>query len=421
MPRKNNTTLYIIIIIILLYFVVYFTYVYPMHDLSKYQNKESIKNLTENILLGINDPARLQKIRKYEKNILSFWYNYFFFNTERYTIWAIIQLKNKFSNMAILRLYYYDLVKSIKKYTTIDIDFRNIKTYLENNKIIIKHNNSYVQKIDMNNDTIEIFIDTNNALLNFTLSIDEYSTTIPAFISRYENFKNLFDFKRTHCPNEWGGYNPMMGKIINGTLNNNQIGKGNFWTETVTGFNNYFLYDGIWFVVLNDDWLIYILYIDTQDNIKQKKSDMLTGLFIKDRKKDKIFVCGLDTNISSLFNPIDKVIQPKNLDVEYRSYDDFYIKYEMPQLKIEITSEPTQMSKDSRFYMDDYYTSKDIDIESMNDFDKKYYKKVSNILFTELVNMADIHIVYNNEETRFKDRIIVDAFASKHKLPDVHC
>jgi len=386
-------------------------WVFPMHDLSKYQNKKWIKELTENLILGINDPKKLYKIRQYKENILSFWYSYWFFHTKQYTIWGAIHLKNKFSKKGNLRLYYYDFLKNEIKNSALEIDFSEIQTYLNNNKITIKCNENYIQEIDIDNDKMKILIDTEQFKLNFSLSIDDYSTNMPALIPRYQLLNRICDFTETKCPNEWGSDNPMIGKILNGTFNNTTIESGgNFWFDNLLGLNNYFLSEYVWFVLLNDDWLIYFLLNDTIDNIKQKKTNIITVLLIKDRKNNKILTCGMDTNITRLYNKIDKLINPKTIDINYISKDNFDIHYEMENFKIDINSKPNDISKKSRVFVNDYYKTDDIDIETFSNWDKQYYKTISSFNYVELVTMSNINIVYNNKNFSFIDRVICDGF-----------
>lgn len=405
----NKKILLLFLILIIIYFAVYILWVFPLHDLSKYQNKLWIKNLTTDLVLGINDPQRLYKIRQYEKNILTYWYCYWFFNTKQYTIWGVMHLKNKFSTKGNLRIYYYDFLKNESNKTVLEIDFTQIKTFLHNNKINIRHETNYIQEIDMDNNTMKIIIDTKQFNINFNLSIDEYYTNMPTLIPRYKLLKSICDFTETKCPDEWGSDNPLIGKILNGTFNNENIESGgNYWFDNMLGFNNYFLSEYVWFVLLNDDWLIYILLCDTIDNIKQK--DVIKVLLIKDRKNDKILTCGIDTDVSSLYKNLDKLINPKTININYISKDNFTIHYEMPNFKVDIISKPNYISEKSKIVVKDYYKSNDVDIEKLNEWDKKYYNTITKFNYVELVTMANINIVYNNKNINFMDRVICDGF-----------
>jgi len=409
----------IMTVIIICYLVIYYLVVYPMHDLSKYQDKAWIKKITEDLIVGISDPERLKKVRNYEKNILSFWYSYWYFHTKQYTIWAAIHIRNKFSNKATIRIYYYDFLNKEHKNSNIDIDFREVKTFILDDKIIIQHPH-YLQEINMNNDTMRITIDTEQIQLKFDLSIEDYSTNMPTLIPRYKMFKPILDFRETKCPNEWGSDNPMIGKIINGSINHSSIEPGgNFWFDNMLGFNNYFLSEYVWFVILNDDWLIYILLNDTIDHIKEKKNNMITVLLIKDRKKNKMLVCGMDTNVCTPFYAIDKLVQPKKVDCNYVNKEEFDVHYEMPNFKVDIVSKPNEVSRQSKMVVNDYYHS-DIDTEKLSEFDKKYYNTIKGFHYVEMVTIADVTIQYNNEKTQFTERVIVDGFEYNGKKEDQH-
>jgi hypothetical protein len=408
----------VILVIVIVYFLIYITWVYPLHNLSPYQNKDWIKELTENLVLGKNDPSRLHKVRQYEKNIISFWYGYWFFHTKQYTVWGVMHLKNKFSKQGSVKIYYYDFSNKTHRYSTLDIDFSKIETFKKDGKIIIQYKNNYLQEIDMDNDLMRIKINTNEINLEFNLTIDDYSTNIPAVIPRYSPLKSIFDMMETKCPNEWGSDNPMIGKIVNGKLNNKNIEKGgNFWFDNFIGCNNYFLSEYTWFVLLNDDWLIYILLNDTKENIKKKKENIITLLYIKDKKNNKILSCGIDSNIASAFKTLDKIVNPKKIDFNYRKIDDFDIHFAMPNFKVDIISEPNEVSKNSITVVRDYYKTDDLNVDSLSEWDRQYYKTINNLEYTEMVTLAKINIEYNGEKMNFKDRVIVDGF----ECPDKNC
>lgn len=415
-----NSIILIIIIIIILYFVVYIIWVYPMNNLSKYQDKPWIKKIREDLILGIKDPKRLYNIRKYEKNILTFWYCYWFFHTKRYTIWAMYHLKNKFSTKGVIRLYYYDFLTKENKMTILDIDFTEIKTFSKGDKIIIMHNDNYKQEIDMDNNKMSILINTNNLKLDFTLSIDDYSTQFPALMPRYEPLKGIFDFTQTKCPDEWGFDMNKFGKIINGTFNHKYIEGGNFWFDNFLGVNNMYLSENVWVCLLNDDWLIFIILYDKEENIKLKKN-ILKGYIIKDIKNNKVISCGMDTSISPLYNGLDKIVHPQKMECEYISKDNFEIHYEIPNFKIDLVSTPNETSKNSKNVINDYYKTDKGDVSNVSQWDSRYYKKLEKLEYTELVTLAQVDIVYNKEKIHFTERVVVNGIEDFENTPNVYC
>ena len=398
-----------LLVIVILYFFIYFRWVYPLHNLTPYQNKEWIKTLTENLFLGINDPAKLYKIKQYEKNIISFWYCFWHFHTEQYMIWNLTHLHNKFSNKGVIRTYYYDFTNKIHNQSFFDIDFTEIKTFIKDEKIIIQYKNNYIQEIDMNNDKMTIKIDTIEIKLNINVTIEDYTTTIPGLIPRYGALKSITNMMETKCNDEWASDNPMLGKIVNGQLNNSTIESGgSFWFDNAIGFNNYFLSSYSWFILLNDDWMINILIVDTKENMRKKKPNMMTLLYVKDRKNNKILTCGVHTNSMKSFRTIDSLINQKKLDLNYRDIDDFDIHFEMPNFKVDMVSKPNETSKKSKTVIYDYYDSQDINMETLSEWDKKYYNILKKFLYTELVTIANINIVYNNQTFEFLDRVVLD-------------
>jgi len=401
----------VFLIMSIIYLFIYFRWVYPLHNLSKYQSKEWIKKLTENLILGINDSAKLYKVRQYEKNIISFWYCFWHFHTEQYTIWSLNHLHNKFSNKAVIRIYYYDFSNKIHKQSFLEIDFTEIKTFMDQEKIIIRYKNNYIQEIDMNNDMITLTIDTNEIKLKFNLTIDDYATTIPALMPRYRELGNIPNMMETKCTNEWASDNPMIGKISKGYLNNSIIENGgNFWFDNAMGFNNYFLSAYSWFILLNDDWVINILITDTKENLRKKKPNMTTLLYIKDRKNNKILTCGVHTNSLKAFHALDNLINPKTVELNYRAIDDFDFHIEMSNFKATMSSRPNEVSQGSKTIIDDYYESRDINKETLCEWDKKYYNTLKKYVYTEMVTMAHISINYNNQQSEFLGRVVLDDF-----------
>lgn len=420
----NKKIILFFIIIVIVYIWIYFRYIYPLHNLSKYQSKEWIKTLTENLILGVNDPSKLYKIRQYEKNIISFWYGYWHFHTEQYTIWGIIHLNNKFSKKGKIGIYYYDFINKEKKQSFLEIDFSKVKTSKINEKLIIRYENNYVQEIDMTNDKMSIRIDTNQIILKLNLTIDDYSTTVASLMPRYSLLTSIADMTETKCLNEWASDNPIIGKINNGQLNSGNIESGgNFWFDQFIGVNNYFLNENTWFCLLNDEWLMYILIFDKKKRLKLKKTDLLTVLYIKDRKNNKILTCGIATNKIKAFHTLDHLIQPKTLDINYRAIDDFDIHCEMPNFKVDMISKPNESSQKSKTIIDNYYSTPDMNIELLSDWDKKYYNTINNFTYPEIVTIANINIIYNNIHTNFDERVVVDGFEQldKTKPSEIYC
>lgn len=412
------------LIIIIVYFLIYIRWIYPLHNLSKYQNKEWIKTLTENLTLGLNDPAKLYKIKQYEKNIITFWYYFWHFHSDQYTIWNLTHLHNKFSTKGIIRIYYYDFYNKIHNQSSFDIDFTQIKTFIRDNILTIQYKQNYKQEIDMTTDKMTLLVDTTEIKLKLNLTIEDYSTTIPALMPRYMELKSIPDMMETKCPDEWASDNPMIGKIDSGQLNNNIIESGgNFWFDNAAGFNNYFLSSFSWFILLNDEWIVNILIVDTKENMRKKKLDMMTLLYIKDRKNNKILTCGVHTNSIKTFRTLDHLINPKKVDLNYRDIDDYEFNIEMQDFKINMISTPNEISKKSKTIVNDYYNSHDINIESLGEWDKKYYKILEKFLYTEMVTVAKINIVYNNVHSEFSDRVVMDTFecTDKSKSCEIFC
>ena len=80
--------------------------------------------------------------------------------TDMYTIFCLLNKNNKFSNNGNITLYFYDKYK-VEKYKETDIlpiDLNKLKTYKENDKLIIEYLNNYKQEIDFNENKMKIYI-----------------------------------------------------------------------------------------------------------------------------------------------------------------------------------------------------------------------------------------------------------------------
>jgi hypothetical protein len=215
--------------------------------------------------------------------------------------------------------------------------------------------------------------------------------------------------------------NPLIGKIINGTFNNDIIEpNSNFWFDNFIGCNNFFISEYYWFVILNDDWLIYILFYGKYENINSQ--DIPKVLFIKNRKNNKIYNCSPGVS-SKYFRSIDNIIHPihinyksnKNKKVGEKIFDEYEIKFISNELTIDIKSIPT---KSVRTLLYDYYNDQRTDsLSNLNEWDMKYKNVLNNLKYVEYINKVDVEIKYENVIEKFETDQIIDAvFPNNSKL-----
>jgi len=357
-------------------------------------------------------------------NDISFYYTFFLFKTNRYTIWCITHKHNKFNNNGNIVLYYYD---NEKKHTDTDIlyiDFNKFQTYLENGKLIIKYLDKYIQEIDFDENKMNIYISTNKNELKMELYIDEYNTTMPPLLSRYKNTNKIISSSlvETQSPNEWASDNPLIGKIIKGYFNNDPVNNNsNFWFDNFIGCNNFFLSEYYWFVILNDEWLIYILYYGKYEDINSP--DIPLPLFVKNRKENKIIHCSPGV-IPNGFKTVEKLVHP--IYTKYTSnpnkrfgdiiFDEYTLLFKSNDITINITSIP---NNSVRVLLYDYYTDPNSnDTTIVNEWDKNYNKVLNNLTYVEYINRVNVEILYNNKIQKFQENQILDAIIVKdNSLP----
>jgi hypothetical protein len=425
--KKNNIVslfIYIFCLFLVLYFIIYFFFIYPLYNLSTIQTKDEIRYITDLIIQGATDKTKLYELTNIKVNDISFYYNYFIFKTNRYTIWCTTHKHNKFSNNGNIVLYYYD---NKRKHTDTDIlyiDFNKFQTYLENGKLIIKYLNNYKQVIDFDENKMQIYISTSKNELKMELYIDEYNTTMPPLLNRYKNINKMVSTSliETQSPNEWASDNPLIGKIIKGYFNNDPVNNNsNFWFDNFIGCNNFFLSEYYWFVIMNDEWLIYILYYGKYEDINSP--DIPIPLFIKNRKENKIIHCSPGV-IPNGFKTVEKLVHP--IYTKYTSnpnkrfgdiiFDEYTLFFESNEITINITSIP---NNSVRVLLYDYYIDPNLnETKIINEWDKNYNKVLNNLAYVEYINRVNVEILYNNKIQKFQEDHILDAIIVKdNSLP----
>lgn len=419
---KINLVFLSLILLLLIYLIIYIYFVYPLYNLSTIQTKDEIQHITTDLILGITDPSRLQKVKNFNKNNISFLYKYLFIRSKKYTIWYLMNKHNKFSNDGNIMLYYYNHETGYIENDKFYINFDNLVTYEKNRIIYIKYLNNYKQEIDFDNNKIKIHIFTGKNTLSMNLNIDEYNTTMPSLLYRYRNVSGVVkvDLIETDSPNEWASDDPLIGKVVNAEINGDKIEQNsNFWFDKFIGCNNFFISEYYWFVILDDNWLIYILFYGKYDEINS--SDTPKPIFIKNRKENKIFHCSPGP-LPSIYKRLDNVVHPVN--IRYKSnpgkkfgdkiFDDYSIEFLSNDIEIKINS----IKNESNLVLEyDYYKDNQFNQhKGLSEWDLKYKNVLNNLQYIEYINKVNVEIHYNNSHENFETRQILDAVVPKNRL-----
>ena len=422
--QKNINPNYfnILFLFLLFYVVIYYVFFKPLFKTHELQTKEWISELTDNIVLGVNDRSKFEKINR-KCDFISFWYCYWFFQTNKYTGWILFNMKNKFSDEISLCVYLYDFVNNKKTTEVVPLKFSNVKTSKNNNTLIINCGNDYKHEMNFLNNHSTISIKTNQINMQFELLIDDYTTNQSSFLPRYQFLNNFVNVEgsNTNTPGEWMSDNPYIGKIINGKINNDIIEKGgNFWFDNFIGCNNYFLEPYIWFIVLNDDWMIYLLWFDVYET--RNEIGTYKPILIKNRKTNKFIYSGSPgaecKRVPFPLNKINYALQPMSMTYDSNkklgdeNYDDYSVSFKSDEINIQIDS---IKNKSNMVFKYDYYKNNDADksISKMNAWDKNYYNILSNIVFVEYINMVNVKIEYDGKTEKFESRQVIDAMYLK--------
>jgi hypothetical protein len=410
--KKVNKYLLTFILFILLYLVIYFVYVYPLSRLHILQTKEWTNTIIENTILGVKDKSYLYKIQKSKIDNISFYYNYFFFHTQKYTIYILFNLNNQYSDNIPLNVYLYNFETKTTDLNETTLNFDDLQTSKQGDTLYITCGDSYIQKLNMVTNKMEIEINLSSVHLSFELDIDDYTTNQPTFFPRYDAVKDIVRpyFPVTSTPGEWCTDNPMIGKIIKGNLNQDTIESGNFWHDNFLGVNDHFLRSYTWYAILNDDWLIYNLWFG-----EYEESNKTTCFIVKHRKTNTVIRSGFDKSVIPFpFKPTDSIINPvdcrytTNKPIGTLNYDSFQSHFKTNEISISFKSIPNECQ---RVFLYDYYDS-GIKNNPKHDI-------VNNYKFVEYVNMINVEINYNGKKEIFKERCVVDAFFKHDKnLPD---
>jgi hypothetical protein len=413
MKSKQKKYVLSLLFVILLYVVLYFVYIYPLSRLQILQTKEWATTIITNTVLGATDKSHLYKIQKSKIDNLSFYYNYFFFHTEKCTIFICFNLHNQYSNTMTLNVYLYNFETKTTELNQTVLDFNDLRTYQQGDTLHITCGDSYIQHLNMISNEMTIEINISSVHLSFDLMMDDYTTNMPTFLPRYDNIKSIHRpyFPITSTTGEWCTDNPMIGKIIKGTIHHETIENGHFWHDNFLGVNDYFLPSYAWHIILNDNWLIYKLWFGEYEKVKKN-----CCFIVKHRKTNTVIRAGFDGNVMPLpFKMMDDIVNP--VDCKYTTnkpmgtlnYDSFQSHFQTNELSVKFESIPNECH---RVFLYDYY-------DSGNKIDNPTFEIVNNCKFVEYVAMINVEIVYNGETEVFQERCVIDAmFKADKNVPD---
>lgn len=413
----------ILTILVVIYATIYYIWISPLMRIHNLQTHKWMRDLTTTLILGAKDKQRLNQIRPDSTNQISYWYVYWFVHTKQYTGWCLMNIQNKFSDSMIVTAFMYDFQNNKNQVVQRKIKFSELKTYqIDDNRLVIEGGQLYRQVIDFNNNTTTLDLNLDDIKYNLEFYTDDYTTNQATFIPRYNSVRKIIqvDGNETNSPGEWMSDNGMTGKLLKGTINNSPIDGGNFWFDNYIGVNNNFLCPYIWFVVLNDDWLIYLLWFGEYE--ERNKPDQVRPIIIRNRKENKVIYSGIIGKCPSAFQAAYNIQEPIEMFYNSKSnlgdekYDNYEVVFVGKDISIKITSHKDQSH---RCFLFDYYkTDEDVDMSKLSEWDRQYYKTLSNIKYVEYVNMVQVQLEYKGEFENFSARQVIDAkFRADPNIP----
>lgn len=412
------------ITIIIAYICVYLLFVKPIYKLHELQTKEWISNLTEIMIKGVNNKKLFNEINVNGDNI-SFWYCYWFFETKKYTIWVLFNLTNKNSSDTNINMYSYNHTTGNVISEKITVNFDDIKTYNLKDDLIIDCDGKYKQYINFKKNITTLKVNIKGNKLEITSSIADYITNQASFIPRYRLLNHVIDMngKATHTPGEWSSDNPFNGYIINGSYNGDIIeANGSYWFDNFIGCNNYYLEPYVWFVIMNDDWMIYLLWFGEYE--ERNKPCTVKPILIKHRKTNKYIYSGcpgsecskslsIVKNVNLLLSPIKINTYETVCNIGDDIYDKHHIKFVTNEIDIKISAIEGSFTKVFDYF---YYRTKNNDKENTNNlWEQNYMTVLNNIKYVEYIGEVNVEIMYENVFTKFKARQIIDSMYRNDK------
>jgi hypothetical protein len=419
-----NSYLKISLTVLFAYICIYLIFIRPIYKLHELQTKEWMYDLTNVMICGVNNRDLYRDIRVDGRNI-SYWYCYWFFHTKKYTIWVLFNLNNKNSKDTVINVYSYNHNTRRVTNDKLIVNFDNIRTRnIDNGEIVIELNDRYVQTINFKNDTTTLNININDTKLEIHASIEDYITNQASFLPRYRMLDYILDMNghTTHTPGEWMSDNPYNGTIKGGSFNGDTIeSNGCYWFDNFIGCNNYYLESYVWFVVLNDDWLIYLLWFGEYEARNDKCN--VKAILIKDRKNDKYIHAGcpgtecfksipIFKDVNLLLSPIKTFTYDTNCNIGDKIYDKHNIAFASNEINIKISAIEGSFVRafDYYFYRNETTDpAKDYPKPSSPTWEDDYQRVLNNIKYAEYVGEVDVEVVYNGVTSNFKSRQVIDA------------
>ena len=166
--RKNrirNSFILFGTILIILYIAVYMFWVYPLYNMTTIQTKDEIKDITKTLLLGKTNNGLLARYAPTPKNDISFYYLYTTIDSDRFTIWTVAHMHNKYTTDATISVYYHDRFLNKTNVEKCAFKFQDLTTSLRDGIIVAQMKDKYVLEIDENLETMQLKINLSSTQL----------------------------------------------------------------------------------------------------------------------------------------------------------------------------------------------------------------------------------------------------------------
>lgn len=384
--------------------------VYPLHRLDKYQTKAEILNVNFALLKGMVDNSEFKKIKPHHENTVSFWYIANIFFTETHSGSLVIYKPNMFSDKIIVTVFGMDHVHNTTFTSNVSMKLSDIDVSVQDGIGAIQCKHFFQQHFDTNTNKLKLDIHCPPYSATIHMDIKDYTTNFPALLPQLSHISAFTQFQQGNCPNVWGTDNPMFGDITHANINGMQSDSGTMWSENMIAFNNYFLADYNWTMVLTEDWLVYLLWFGNTDEIENNIIN-IRPIMIKDRRNDKMICCGVDTFTSLKMLPftiLDKIVQPKQMhfksDQNYGGESlNYSIYFKCNGFEYSLTTFKTR-----RVVLLDYYDSHDVDESKLTSWEKEYYARLKNLQYAQYISEVDVVIKYEGEVHEFRTQSVID-------------
>jgi hypothetical protein len=410
MKRKNNKvipifiiTLFVIIFIIA--FIQWF-YILPLVKLHTVSDQNFLKHFMKRQLLAVKYPQILNELSSMSIPMtMDFFYTYCYIETKHRALFIVLHRKNRFSDACKLIVYGINYKTDQPFIYFIPTTLNDINIEEVDNTIIIEIPGLLKHTMNFTLNTITYNINHIDVQLDVTMQVEDWNTTQPSFFPWYAPMRMVTDMNGhvIKKPGEWCVDSPCIGKVLNGQFGGEALEpNGTYWFDTYTGTNYSYCPEYTWFLINNDEWIIYLLEFKHHKPTESPHNPIL----IKNKKQNRWFYVGYKTTLPEPFNMLTNLIDPITLSYTINGNlgGNFEVIFRSKLINIHIVSIPNSIRRVIKY---NYYENDSV-MNNVSESDKHYYDYLRKLSFEDYVCKSNLTIEYDGKVTTDEVRILYD-------------